>query len=46
MVSDTTTQVQLFAVSDAPLEQHERDQLTGLFELARTNLRQEILKEN
>lgn len=46
MVSDTTTQVQLFAVSDAPLEEHERDQLVDLFELARQNLRQAILKEN
>ncbi|MEL6109682.1 MAG: exosortase U [Planctomycetota bacterium] len=46
MVSDTTTQVQLFAVSDAPLEEHERDQLVDLFDAARQNLRQAILKEN
>ena len=46
VVSDTTTQVQLFAVSDAPLEDHERDQLVSLFELSRRNLRQAILTED
>ncbi|MEO1529072.1 MAG: exosortase U [Planctomycetota bacterium] len=46
VVSDTTTQVQLFAVSDAPLEDHERAQLTSLFDSARRNLRRAILEEN